>query len=117
MPLWKRSDPVTGETIYRYDNSPADAPPSPEASLGGQISPIQGVEVFADRVEIRWSWCHSSGQAELYIDGPVEVFARSGDGCPAALLPEITKRFGADIAAEVESLLKDPTAFATQRAT
>lgn len=108
--LNKCKDASSGEITYRHGNTPPDPPPSP-SDLGGRIDADQRLVVFADRVEMRWVWCHSSGQAELYFDGEPDVIARTAGVWPERLLSTITERFGQPVAAEVDQVLKDPSSF------
>jgi hypothetical protein len=111
MVLTKRRRSGPDRTVYTYDGPATDAPPSP-SDLGGSVDAMQSLTVHADRVEMRYSWCHTSGHAQMSVDGDLEVFARTDGRWPADLLPTLTARFGREIAREVDHLLKDPTAFA-----
>jgi hypothetical protein len=107
--LTKRTHPKTGETMYQLVVwSPAGV--APREAHGTTGTPLRSLKVFADRVEVQESWCFSSGHAELYDDGPLIVHSLAE---PAAL-PAVAQAFGPEIAAEVERLLGDPTAFAAR---
>jgi hypothetical protein len=108
LEMRRRSD--TGETTYAYKRAAPDAPSSP-STLGGSVDAIEQITVFADRVEMTLAWCHTSGHAEMYVDGPTDVITRGPEGWPRDLLPSIAKRFGDAVAAEVDGVLTDPNAF------
>jgi hypothetical protein len=70
-------------------------------------SPLRLLLLHADRVEMQESYCFSSGHMDFYEDAPMEAF----DHDDARVLPLVTERFGAEIAAEVAKVLADANAF------
>ncbi len=102
--LEKKQTP-RGEVFFQATiDHPRNAPSSPPP-LGGMISTALRLSVHEDRVEMRWDFCHSSGHAEMYVDGPTEVVRR-----PADLVATIAKYAGTDVADEAKTILDDPNA-------
>jgi hypothetical protein len=95
-----RTNPVTGETFLQYvDWKPTGVPP--HEMHGRMGDPLREFLVFNDRVEIQESWSITSGHAELYEDGPRIAIAR------AEAEAEITRRFGAELAATIARAFVD----------
>lgn len=106
--MTKQLEKKTHDGVVRYsylDWRPRDLP---EREGNGTVGlPVCTLQVFADRIEMRPAWCFTSGQAEMYEDGPMETVARGA----SSLLPRVSSRFGPEIAVEVEQLFADPSAF------